>query len=191
MFNKEASKNVKKVELINNNFYKQYNSISITPFFVTMINSYYEDKSMQEHLDFDERTKNYVDKVFTLKIKKQYNKLVTDLYHKGKIKIGNLEYNLKDFYIVFQKGSKDFHLMCIDNNLENNSMKYNKAIKFIDTTAFIKLISASSVNENTIILNNDNDLINVVRNWDGLLHSETSETEAINNKIVIGNDQNE
>ena len=87
MFNKEENIKIKKVELHNKEFYKQYNNISITPFFVIMLNKYYEDKKAQEHLDLDEKIKLYIDRNFEYSKKKQYNSIIYDLYHDGKIVI--------------------------------------------------------------------------------------------------------
>ncbi len=186
MFNKDN--NIKKIELVKPAFFKQYDNVYITPFYANMINKYYDDKNMQEHVDFDERTKSYIERIFTLNIKKQYDNTITNLYHNGKIQINNNEYSVKSFYVVFKKGSKDFHLMITDKNYQNEELSYDKAIKYIDTTAFIKLIKTSSIKDNTIIIEDINNLLDNIKNWDGLLHSETSETEAISNKDVAGDE---
>ena len=190
MFNKEENIKIKRIELNNKEFYKQYNNISITPFFVIMLNKYYEDKKMHDHLDLDEKIKLYLDKSFKYSEKKQYNSIIYNLYHSGKIIINNEEYNLKDFYIIYQNDN-NFHLLCTDNRYQNDSIQYNKSVKFIDTTVFIQLIKENEIKNNTIIINNINDLKDIISKWDGLLHDEVSETDAITNKNMIGNDQNE
>ena len=129
---------IKKVELNKKTFYKQYNNISITPFFVIMLNRYYEDKKAQDHLDLDERIKLYLDKSFEYREKKQYNTVVYNLYHNGKIKINDQEYNLKDFYIVYKKD--DFHLLCTDERYPKEDISYNKVVFSV---LFIKFLNIS------------------------------------------------
>lgn len=189
MFNKEENIKIKKIELNKKTFYKQYNNISITPFFVIMLNRYYEDKKAQDHFDLDERIKLYLDKSFEFKEKKQYNTVVYNLYSNGKIKLNDQEYNLKDFYIVY-KNKNDFHLLCTDDKYPKKDISYNKSVKFIDTTAFIKLIDKCEIKEN-IVLADEELLKDVVSNWDGFLHDKVSNTDAIVNKDMIGNDQDE
>ena len=70
MFNKDENIKIKKVELNNKDFYKQYDNISITPFFVIMLNKYYEDKKTQDHLDLDNNIKLYLDRRFEYSEKK-------------------------------------------------------------------------------------------------------------------------
>ena len=187
MFNKEENIKIKKVELNNKDFYKQYDNISITPFFVIMLNKYYEDKKTQDHLDLDNNIKLYLDRRFEFSEKKQYNTLICNLYKNGKLKIDNEEYNLKDFYVVYNSNN-DFHLLCTDKRYKNDVIKYNKSVKFIDTTAFIELINKSDVEDTTIITDN-NILKEIVSNWNGLLHDKVSDTDAIINKKMIGTDQ--
>ena len=186
MFNKETSSKVLKIKINNKDFYKQYNNIYITPFFVMMINKYHEDKNMQEHLDFDKKVTNYVDKSFEYNIKKQYNNTFSKLYYSGKIIIDNESYELKDFYIVYMKNEPCFHLMCTNPKYSNEKTKYNQAVKLIDTTAFISIIKNGEIKENTIIINK-NDLLNIVNIWNGMLHDKVSITDAINNKKMVDN----
>ena len=115
MFNKENNKIVK-IELDTNNLYKQYDNISITPSFIKMVNNYYESKNMEYHLDYDNRVKLYKDNNFLLKMKKQYNANIVNLYHNGKLSIDNNIYNINDFYIVYNRNDKDYHLLCTDSN---------------------------------------------------------------------------
>ena len=191
MFNKGNDTNIKKIEWNKKNFYKQYDNIFITPFFAIMINKYYEDKKMEEHLDFDERVKSYIDKNFLYGVKKQYNNAFTNLYHNGKIIINNQEFQLKNFYIVYKENQNNFHLLCTDPKYQNKNIEYNHAVKLIDTTAFIALIKNNNINNNTIIIDNNLELDSIIHNWNGLLHDQVSETDAINNKEMIRVDQNE
>lgn len=188
MFNKEDNQNIQKIELNNKRFYKQYNNISITPFFIVMLNNYYETKNMQEHIDFDNKITKYLNNCFEKKIKKQYNNTIVNLYKNGQIMIDNKLYELQDFYLVYKQNTKDFYLMCTDSNYHNNDISYDKAIKFIDTTAFIELIKNNNIQNNTIILKDNNALLTTIHNWDGYLHDKVCETDAIFNKQVLGND---
>ena len=188
MFNKEENIRIKKVELNNKDIYKQYDNISITPFFVIMLNKYYEDKKTQDHLDLDSKIKLYYDRRFEYSEKKQYNLIISNLYHNGKIKINNEEYNLKDFYIVYKEDNV-FHLICTNKKYPNKDIEYNKSVKFIDTTAFIELVNNYEIIETTIIVSSIDELENIISNWNGLLHDKVSETDAIINKVMIGTDQ--
>ena len=192
MFNKENSFDIKKVELNNKRFYKQYNNISITPFFILLLNEYYEDKNMQEHIDFDSRIIAYNNKVFENNLKKQYNKDINILYQSGKIIIDNKIYELNDFYIVYKKNNQNFHLLCTNPNyINSNNIDYDTSVKFIDTTAFIELIKENTIQDNTIILNDSNSLEKTIHNWNGLFHDKSFQTDAIFNKNMIGNDNYE
>ena len=185
MFIKNTNNNIKRFEINNKEFYKQYNNISITPFFIVMLNKYYEEKNMYDHLDFDEKIKFYIDKKFEYSYKKQYDNKISSLYQNGALIINDQKYQLKDFYIVY-KNDLDYHLMCTDKNYHNEQIDYDKAIKFIDTSAFIELINNNQVIDNSIKINSIKDLLNIVYNWDGRLHDKTSNTDAIVNKNMIG-----
>ena len=187
MFNK--NNNVKSFEFVNQQFFKQYNNISITPAFALMLNNYYENKNMQEHLDFDGKIKMYRNKKFENSVKKQYNSTITNLYDTGNITIDNQTYPIKTFYIVYERHENKFHLMCIDSKYRNERFSYDKAIKLIDTSAFIKLVKSNLANDNTIVIKKD-ELLQIIHDWDGTLHRETSVTDAIDEKMM-GNEYNE
>ena len=186
MFNKDSSLNIQKIELNNKRFYKQYNNISITPFFIVLLNNYYEEKNMQDHIDFDNRINAYNNRAFENSIKKQYNNIITNLYQNGEIIIDNGILKLDDLYIVYKKGNNDFHLMCTNSKYINDNTEYDTSVKFIDTTAFIDLIKKNDVKNNSIILNDINDLKNIIQDWDGLLHDKVYKTDAILNKNMLG-----
>ena len=190
MFNKENNE-IKKIELNNKRFYKQYNNISITPFFIVLLNNYYEEKNMQEHIDFDNKVTNYINNCFQKSIKKQYNNIIINLYKNGNIKLDDREYKLKDFYIVYKENNKDFNIICTNYNYKNDNVDYDRSVKLIDTTAFIELIKISNIKNNTIILKDSNDLLNTIHKWDGYLHDKVWETDAIFKKDMIGNSEYE
>ena len=186
MFNKENNKIIK-IEMQTNNLYKQYDNIYITNSFIKMLNDYYISRNMHHHLDFDQKLKLYKDNVFLLNEKKQYNTIIVNLYHNGKLLINNTLYDVNDFYIVYNQNSKDYHVLCTNSNYSNEDINYNTAVKLIDTTVFIELIKNNEIKENTIIIKN-NKLLETINNWDGLLHNEVCETDAIINKDMLGND---
>ena len=78
------------------------------------------------------------------------------------------------------------------SDIADIEIDYNKAIKFIDTTAFINLInnSETAISDNRLIINNKDILTKIVNNWDGYLHCETKETDAIMDKKMIRDDIN-
>ena len=191
MFDKEKNSKAVNIEINNIRLYKRYNNILITPFFMLMLNNFYEDKKMDEHLGYDFRVTNYNIKCFERTKKKQYNSIIVNLYKNGKIVIDNNSYMLKDFYIVYKNNKKKFYLICVDNNYSNDKIDYDKAVKLIDTTAFINLINNNEIKDNSIVLKNNDELLNVVNSWDGLLHEKVAETDVILNKNMIGNDEYE
>ncbi len=191
MFNKDNNKKVKKYQILNQVYYKQNNHTLLTPNFVIMLNKYYESKYMDEHIDYDVNIKSYINKKWENNIKKEYNNNFINLYHHGSIFINKTKFSLKDFYIVFKDDKNAFHLICTNSQYHNIKCEYNKAVKLIDTTAFIKIIENNEIKDNTIIIHDINELERIVMNWDGFIHNMTSETDAIKNKMMIGNEKNE
>ena len=98
---------------------------------------------------------------------------------------------LKDFFIVFNDELNNFHLKCINQRFNNDEIDYNRAVRFIDTTAFINLINNAQIVSKKLIINDKDCLNTIIKNWDGYLHGETKETDAIMNKKMIRDDQNE
>ncbi len=157
-----------------------------------MLSNYHDNIIMQEQMDFQNKKTSYINKKHENSIKKQYNPKIVNLYQKGTLCINNDEYELADLYIVFDDNKNDFHIKSVKKRFDDIEIDYNKAIKFIDTTAFINLInnSESKINDNRLIISNKDILTKIVNNWDGYLHSETKETDAITNKKMIRNDIN-
>ncbi len=184
MFNKDNK--IKKVIEINRGELYKYNNLLLTPTFQKIISNYYIDKNMQEKMDYQDKVTSYINRKYECDIKKQYNPKIVKLYDNGILSINHNEYNLNEFFIIFNQN--DFHIKCINSKFNNKAYEYTKAVKFIDTTAFINLINQNPVKENRIIIDNINVLEDVVSKWDGYLHSETKETDAIINKNMIGND---
>ena len=186
MFSKEN--NIKKIiEIKHGNLYK-YNNLLLTPSLEDMISNYQINKKMEEKNTYQNNITSYIERKHELNIKKQYNPVIVNLYENGSIIINNNEYKLKEFYIVFN--NNDYHIKCTNPNYQNKDYEYNKAVKFIDTTAFIDLINTNIIQNNKIIINDINILEEIIKKWDGYLHDKTKETDAIINKKMIGNDNN-
>ena len=183
---------IKRVEL---NIPKMYNkeNILLTNSFALMMSSYHESKLMQEQMDYQEKITTYHNKKHENNIKKLYNPKIVNLYDNGLLLINNDEHDLKNIYIVFDDKKNDFHIKDAKHAFNNDGYDYNKAVKFIDTTAFISLINSSdaTINNNRIIINNIDVINNIINNWDGYLHRETKETDAIINNKMIRDDVNE
>jgi hypothetical protein len=187
MFNKE-NKN-KKVELNIDKLYQNDNLLIISSL-VEMINNKHNNQEMQDKLDYQDSITTYLNKKKELNIKKQYNPIINELYHNGIIVIDSIEYKLKDFFIVFDDNLNNFHIKCLDSKYKNEEIEYNRAVRFIDTTAFINLTKSYKVKDKRII-DDDHKLEEVIKEWDGYLHSETLETDAIMNKKMIRDNENE
>lgn len=146
---------------------------------------YHYNKQLAEQNDYQNSVTEYTNRKYEYSIKKQYNPKIVELYHNGLLVIDNIEYKLKDFFIIFDDNLNNFHLKCINPKFKTEEISYNKAVRFIDTTAFIELVNNSNIIENRIIINNINLLNDIVSKWNGYLHSETIETDAVINKRLI------
>jgi len=191
MFNKKINNDNKKISIKHSALYKHEN-ILLTETVAVMMSNYFNNKSLQDKMEYQDNITSYINRKYEYGIKKQYNPIIVNLCEDGKIVINNDEYNLKDFFIVYNDHENIFHLKCIDEKYNSDRYQYNKAVKFIDTTAFINLInSGKPISNNKIILKDKNELENIINKWDGYLHSETKETEAVINKKMIKDDGNE
>lgn len=190
MFNKD-NKSINKVELNNLKVHTKDDKL-LTQSFAIMLSNYHDDVMMKEQMDFQDKKTTYINKKYENSIKKQYNPKIVNLYQNGLLCINSDEYKLTDLYIIFDDNKNDFHIKSVKKAFDDIIINYNKAIKFIDTTAFINLINnnETTINENRLIINNRDILTETVNNWDGYLHSETKETDAITNKKMIRNDIN-
>ena len=156
-----------------------------------MMNNYFNNKSLQDKMEYQDNITSYINRKYEYSIKKQYNPVIVNLCNDGKIVINKEEYNLKDFFIVYNDNENIFHIKCIDEKYNNSEYKYNKAVKLMDTTAFINLVNNQTISNNKIILNDKKELEDVINKWDGYLHDATKETDAIINKKMINGDVNE
>lgn len=188
MFKK--NNNITKAELKIDKLY-QYDDILLSESFIELMNNIHYKKQLQEKDEYQNSIISYLNKKHENNIKKQYNPKILKLYYDGKLIINNKEYHLEDFFIVYDDKVNNFHLKCIDSSFNNEEIKYNKAVKFVDTTAFINLIKKGNIINDRIIINNIDELNKVVKTWDGFLHRETVETDSIINKKMIKDDINE
>ena len=146
------------------------------------------NQEQQEEDTYQNDLLRYINQKHENNIRKQYNPKIVKLYQNGSLVIDKNDYKLKDFFIVFDDKKNDFHIKCINPNYKNEDIEYNKAIRFIDTTAFIKLIQDNNVIDNKIVIDNTSTLNSIITNWDGYIHSEVLETDSvINKKMVIKN----
>ena len=146
---------------------------------------YQYNKQLDEQLDYQNDITSYINRKHENSTKKEYNPKIVNLTKNGLLVIDNNEYELKDFFIVFDSNLNNFTIKCINSKFPSEDIEYNHAVRFIDTTAFIKLIKESNIIDNKIIIDSINTLNNIVKEWDGYLHSETVETDSILNKKII------
>ena len=150
---------------------------------------FHYDQQFAEQNEFQNSITSYINRKHENYIKKDYNPKIVNLYKDGLLIINKEEYKLKDFFIVFSSILNNFHLKCINAKFESDKINYNCAVRFIDTTAFINLINNSEIKDNRIIIDNIDSLNDVVKNWDGYIHSEVLETDSIINKKMISYDK--
>lgn len=188
----EKNNDAKKIEYSNNEFYK-IGDVLITPSFGITLNNYYNTRKMQEENDYQDQITSYNKRKYENSIKKLYNPRIVNIYDNGSLIINNKEYSINEFYIVFDDNKNIFHLLCNNPKYENDEFKYNKAVKFKDTTAFINLVNNDKILiiDNKIIINDNNILNDVISKWDGYIHNETKETDAIIDKKIIKDGNNE
>ena len=190
MFNQDS--NIKGISLIQGKLY-QDNDILVSQVFVKALSNYHNEIKMQGQMDYQNAVTTYINKKHEYSAKKQYNPKIVNLYKNGLLVVNGEEYPLKELFIVFDDEKNNFHLKSKYESLNKDNSDYNKAIKLIDTTAFINLINTDGVttNNNKLILNNIELLHNAIINWNGYLHSEIEETDVIPNKRMIKGDDNE
>ncbi len=150
---------------------------------------FHYDKQFAEQNEYQNNLTSYINQKHENNIKKDYNPKIVNLYKDGILVINKEEYKLKDFFIVFSSILNNFHLKCIDKKFNSEDINYNRAVRFIDTTAFINLINSSDIKDNRIVLDNIDSLNDIVNKWDGYLHGEVLETDSIKNKKMIEYDK--
>ena len=180
----EKNNNGIKVDIKKANLYKT-NNILLSSSFVDMMSLFHSEEDLKIQNVYQEQITSFINNIDINNDNKEYNPTIVNLYKNGKLIIGSEEYKLKDFYIIFNDKLNNFNLQCIDKRLNTKNKYYNKAIKFIDTTSFINLVNASEIKDNKIIISDINKLNEVIIKWEGYIHNEVSETDAIVDKKVI------
>ena len=176
--------------IINSELYEINNSIKVSPYFIIYYNNYIYNKEQQEHKDFENNKIQYINKKNELSLKKEYDINITNLYTNGKIIINNITNYINDYYIIYNDNEKNYNLININDNIKKD-IKYNKAIKFKDSTAFIELINNGIINDDNAIIINQEILNNIINKWDEKIHNKTIETDAIINKNILKENDDE
>ncbi len=193
---KKNEGNINKILLKYDSLYEINDNVLITPSLAIMINNYLDSLSMNQHIDYETKKIMYLNKRNENYIKKQYNELIVNLYQNGQIIINNETCDLKNFFILYNEEDKNYFLTYSKSTYtdflrkSSETLPYNKAVKFIDSTLFILLINDPSINiiNNTIIIDNNDILLNIIDNWDGKLHNKIWFTDSIMNKKILKED---
>ena len=139
----------------------------------------------------------YYDRVRQYNHEREYDDKIKKLYFDSKVKIDGVLYPIDMFYITFkyETDNHNFHLMNIKseyNDILINSMEsydFDGIVPFRNTTAFINLINSGFVtidyDKNIITINNKEKVLEIINNWDGMIHNKVAETDAINNKDFL------
>ena len=192
MFNKEESNKKKKVGLGKINV-KRIGNILLTMTLVTMLST-----SVQaETTDCDHGEVEYRQRVYEYSQKKEYDENMVKIYNEYQLCIDGNIYPMDKYYITFvrENDNHNFHLMCVQseyNDILTNSTdryEYDSIARFRDTTAFINLLNSDGViidDKNGIITIIDKEkALEIVQNWDGMIHDKVSQTDAVENKDLI------
>ena len=201
MFDKNESKKYVKCKINGDIKVKRIGNNCYTNSFVVFENNNEKQRRIQkDHFDYEKKKIDYLERVIDNKTK-EYDKNIINLYNNGIIVIDGNEYPLKKFFIKYDLGSNDviLHLTCINSNFtdiltnSNGDYQYNGVVRFRDTECFISLINsdAVSIDENRIVIINKEKSLNIINEWNGMLHSLVPETDAIEKKqIFVRNDIN-
>ena len=110
MLKKREKENIKEIILECDSFYDIEDNISITPSLAIMVNNYSNSQNIDEHNDYETRKLNYIKNKHENMVKKQYNKIIVNLYQDGHIIINNEDVDLKDLYILYLDNSHKYYL---------------------------------------------------------------------------------
>ena len=198
MFNKEESSKKKKVEINS-----KISLIRIGSFFVSLTlmmsitNNSVKADDLLSHFQHEQVKMEYLSRLNDYILERQYDQDIVNLYRNGKIMINNKILPLNSFYICYNTDSVnyDFHLMstkddCKDIILGSREKYYfNDLVRFMDTTAFINYIkdNRTSIDKknNIIVVNNNDLLLSYIQNWNGMIHNQVADTDAILEKVII------
>ena len=155
-----------------------------------------EERRKREHLEFENRCRDYILRKTQYQNMRKYDKRIVDLYQNGKIMLNNQIYLLNSFYITYNSAHDyDFHLVCVDSNYTDilkksyDKYEYDGVIKFIDSTVFTDLIKQKDVkvdyDKMIIDVQNNQILEDLLKHWNGSLHEEVGDVDAIKVSPVI------
>lgn len=150
-------------------------------------------KEYLEMMDYNKRKTLYIKRKHNYSVSRNYDKKIVYLYKNGKLIIDKVTYPLDSLYITYnlQKNDYDLHLISTNSKImdlltKEENFSYDGVVKFIDTTAFIAFINTlDKIKSNNILVKDKENLGKIIKNWDGDLHQETSQTEAIKIKNVL------
>ena len=192
MFNKEESNKKKKISIAKID-YQKVGKILLTSSLIIMLSS----QSKAEIISCGESKVLYNKRVFDYKMSRNYDERIKDYYQNYQIIIDNIIYPIEKFYIFFNENitNPDFHLVNAESDytdILNNSMdeyKYDKIVKFRDSTAFIELLNSDAImiddKRKLIAIIDKKKAQTIVSNWDGLIHDKVAETDAVENKDML------
>ncbi len=139
----------------------------------------------------------YYQRLYEYSQEKTYDEKLIEIYNNGIINIDGEEYPLRKFYITINTkvDGYDLHLMNIKSDYSDiltnslDSYDYDRIVKFRDTTAFIELINSDCVltdyERNIITIIDKEKALEIVKNWDGMIHNKVAETDAVFNKQIV------
>lgn len=194
MFNKEESNKKRKIE-IGKIDGKKVGKIILTSTLILMLASTINVKS--NNIDCGHEKAEYFRRVFEYKTSRTYDEKIMDFYQNYEIMIDNVAYPIEKFYILFDEDAliPQFHLInikCEYEDILTRSMEkydYNKVVRLRDTTAFINMLNSDAIKidyERKLIIIIDNEkALGIINNWDGMIHEEVPETDAVDNKDMV------
>ena len=139
----------------------------------------------------------YHQRIYEYQKDRQYDENLIRLYKDGELCIDGESYPISKFFITITTtpNGYELHLMNVRsdyNDILTNSLEvynYDNIIKFRDTTAFIELINSDCVlidyEKNIITIIDKEKALEIINNWDGMIHNKVPETDAVENKSFI------
>ena len=194
MFNKEESNKKRKIE-IGKIDGKKVGKIILTSSLILMLASTINVKS--NNIGCGHEKAEYFRRVFEYKLSRTYDEKIMDFYQNYEIMIDNVAYPIEKFYILFDEDAliPQFHLInikCEYEDILTRSMEkydHNKVVHLRDTTAFINMLNSDAIKidyERKLIIIIDNEkALGIINNWDGMIHEEVPETDAVDNKDMV------
>lgn len=191
MFNKEESNKIKRVELGKTNF-KKIGNFLMTMTLLLSLSASVKEKTVIHYRGEIE----YRQRVYEYSQEQKYDENITKIYREYQLNIDGVVSPLEKFYILYTRNvDGNFHLIntmseytdILTKSMDKND--YSNVVRFRDTTAFINLIGSDSViiddNNKTITIVDKEKAIEIIQNWDGMIHDKVAETDAVENKDLL------